>query len=96
MHWGRARYNDVGFEGWSRLPLASFADVDSAKLSQLAAEHSISLPDSVGNGGPDHKRHVLSRCRQALTPRFVVTLHDDPWIGKFSIAPREAPLTLLA
>jgi hypothetical protein len=96
MHWGRARYNDVGFEGWGCLPLANFAAIDSARLSQLAAEHWISLPSSVGNGGPDHQRHVFSRCRQALTPRFVVTLHEDPWVGELSTAPRKASLTLFA
>ncbi len=85
MHWGSARYNDVGFEGWGCLPLASFADLDSAQLSQLAAEHSL-LPANVGNARGDHQQRVLSRCQTTLTPRFVVTLHDDPWVGKLSIA----------
>jgi TPR repeat protein len=84
MQWGSARYNDVGFEGWGCLPLANFADLEPTKLAQLAAEHSI-LPRTAGHSGLDQQHQVLSLCRSALTPRFVVTLHEDPWVGKLNM-----------
>lgn len=87
MLWGSSRYNDVGFEGWGRLPLADFSDLDAASLIQLAEEHSL-LPTGFGTSvdQQQQQQHILSCCREALTPRFVITLHEDPWIGE--ITPR--------
>ena len=70
MQWGSARYNDVGFEGWGRLPLVdAAAAADTGQLMQLAAEHSLFLGGS--SGAAAEQRQLLA----ALTPRFVVTLH---------------------
>ena len=79
MAWGAARYSDVGFEGWGRLPLVDFEGQPHAALAALATEHSLLPPGAPGMGGPGAGGELMSTCCAALTPRFVVTLHDDPW-----------------